>query len=704
MTLHLQRPNWHAGELAVHKLVHVPTRENPTAAGFPASYGYRVQVSPLVAFGALDDEGRPWTTIWGGAPGFARPIGHDLLMAGSLVDSEHDPVVSALFGPPGAGKQGDEEGGGGGGARRYQMDPADFASGGGKVVSGLSIDLATRDRVKLGGRLVEGGVSMEPGPLGGGQEGVARAEMVVLVEEGLGNCPKYLNRRDIRAAVPEPRLVSDSLPLPPEAIELLGKADMFFLSTAAADGRTMDTNHRGGPPGFVRVMRNNNNNNSDGEGVDLVYPEYSGNRLYQSLGNMHVRPLVGICVPDYESGDVLYLTGETQILVGADSARVLPHTKLAVKIHVTAAKFVAKGLPFRGRGAGGGGEEPDYSPYNPPVRRLAAEQQQQQEQGGPLAALPDDTRPAATATLVGRDIITPTVARFTFRLETAKDNNNNNNKKKLGRWQAGQHVTLDFSTELDMGWSHMREDDPASLNDDFVRTFTVSNAPPPPPPTSGQNDDSDDDPPGEAITDGTELQITARRHGPATGLLWRQNLRAPLELPVLGFGGSEAFRAPLGGGGAAEEQKKQAVFVAGGVGITPILAQAPGLLAAAASSSSKAGGQSGFSLLWSLRAADLPLALDSFARCEGLAGQTHIFVSGEAPPTAAEHVSKLEGLGAVVTMGRLTRDDVLGRGDKVQGEEEEKRRKFYCCAGPGLIKALLQWLEGEEVVYESFEY
>lgn len=641
MTLHLQRPTWHAGELAVHKLVHVPTRENPTNAGFPASYGYRVQVSPLVAFGALDDEGRPWTTVWGGVPGFARPIGHDLLMAGSLVDADHDPVVSALFG---AGKKED----GGGASRTYQMDQADFASGGGKVMSGLSIDLATRDRVKLGGRLVHGNVTKEPGPLGGGEDGVARAEVVVLVEEGLGNCPKYLNKREIRAAVPEPQLVSDTLPLPPEAIELLGRADMFFLSTAAADGRTMDTNHRGGPPGFVRVMRN-----SPDDGVDLVYPEYSGNRLYQSLGNMHVRPLVGICVPDYETGDVLYLTGETQILVGGDAARILPHTKLAVKVHVTAARFVAKGLPFRGPGAA------DYSPYNPPVRRLAAEKED-------IAIA--DTKPSATATLVGRDLITPTVARFTFRLETT-------GSKKLGRWEPGQHVTLDFAPELDIGWSHMREDDPTSLNDDFVRTFTVSNAPPP---TTGD----------DAIPDGTELQITARRHGPATGLLWRQNLRVPLELPVLGFGGSEVFRAPLNGG---EKKNKDVIFVAGGVGITPILAQAPGLLAASS------GGEPGFTLLWSLRAADLPLALDSFERCDGLARRTRVFVSGEAS-TSAEDISKLESLGAVVTVGRLTREDVLRSGD------EARERKYYCCAGPGLIKTLLGWLEGEEVVYESFEY
>ena len=71
----------------------------------------------------------------------------------------------------------------------------------------------------------------------------------MLVTESLGNCPKYLNKKDVVAHDPSAaELVSDTLPLPRDAVGLVYKADMFFLSTTT--GNTMDTNHRGGTPGL----------------------------------------------------------------------------------------------------------------------------------------------------------------------------------------------------------------------------------------------------------------------------------------------------------------------------------------------------------------------------------------------------------------------------------------------------------------------
>ena len=103
----------------------------------------------------------------------------------------------------------------------------------------------------------------------------------------------------------------------------------------------MDTNHRGGPPGFVRAL-------SDDTSTTLYWPEYSGNRLYQTLGNLQVTPLAGLCFPDFLTGDVLYVTGTTRILVGSDAADALPRSNLVVKLTVTAARLVTKGLPFQG--------------------------------------------------------------------------------------------------------------------------------------------------------------------------------------------------------------------------------------------------------------------------------------------------------------------------------------------------------------------
>lgn len=624
MAIHLERTAFHPGETAIHALLHIPPhRSNPTQAGLPARFASRVAASPLVAFGTLDDDGMPWTTVWGGEAGFATPLENGVLAVQSVVDAEDDPVAKSLFGTHAEGRLNDEP---------YHITREELEGGGGRVMAGLSIDLATRDRVKLGGRLVASKVDLTA------EEDVARVQMAMLVEESLGNCPKYLNKKNIYPHIPFPRLISDTLPLPPEAMGLLDKADLFFLSST--DGHSMDTNHRGGPPGFLRVISNNAEN-----GTQLIYPEYSGNRLYQTLGNMHERPLAGICVPDFATGDVLYLTGETKILVGDDAARLLPHTKLAVKIHVTAARFVRDGLPFRG-------EVVDYSPYNPPVRRVAGE----------VAGVAEETS-TVTATLLNREMLTPSIARFTFSLATSSTT------RGVRMWKSGQHVTLDFSEELDVGYSHMRDDDPASLNDDFVRTFTVSSAPAAAGPGKGE----------EEVRDGTEMQITVRKHGPATGLLWRWNLRAPLEVPVLGFGGEEEHRVP------EVDDGREAVFVAAGVGITPALGQAPGLLAAGRR----------FRVLWSLRAEDIPLAVDVFGKIGGLAERTTVFVTGDGVDDSVE--GTLTRLGSGIVRRRMRQEDVLL--DRKDGTE-----KYYLCTAPEMLKLLLVWLDGKDVEYESFEY
>ena len=66
--------------------------------------------------------------------------------------------------------------------------------------------------------------------------------------------------------LPNPKLVATNLPLPQAALDLIAKADLFFISSSNHEA-DMDTNHRGGPPGFVRILSNDDN------GLTIVYPE-----------------------------------------------------------------------------------------------------------------------------------------------------------------------------------------------------------------------------------------------------------------------------------------------------------------------------------------------------------------------------------------------------------------------------------------------
>ncbi|XXG95947.1 hypothetical protein Hte_002223 [Hypoxylon texense] len=644
----LESSEFHPGEQAMQHLLRIPQRHNPTHHDLPTPLAYRVAQSPLVAFGALDQQGRPWATVWGGEAGFCQPVAQDVLGVRATADARYDPVLQGLLAVDG------EKGGSG----RQIVDDAVVKPEGGRLMAGLSIDLATRDRVKIAGRMVVGTATRT-------EPGLADLQLAMRVEESLGNCPKYLNKKHITPHIPKPHLASEEggagVPLLPQAaLDLVAKADLFFIASKHG-AHSMDVNHRGGAPGFVRVLRNEHD---EGRGVALVYPEFSGNRLYQTLGNLHTDPLAGLVIPDFDTGDVLYVTGRATVLVGAKAAACMPRAKLAVRVDVEEARFVRDGLAFRGAVV-------DYSPYNPVVRRLATENED-------LGAVPS-SEGVATATLVRRERLTPTISRYTFTLGRQDQDGKGGGRKRLRAWRPGHHVTLDFAEELDMGYSHMRDDDPQSLNDDFVRTFTVSR------PIDPEDVASDG-----FIREGAEpeFEITVRRHGPATRLLERWNTRVPLAIPVLGFGGAEGFALAKGQEGVVR------VFVAAGVGITPLMAQAAGVLAA------DSGGQGGgLRVLWSLKGEDLPLAVDVLGRTRGLGSVTKLFVTGEAAGVGDEDamIAAIRGLGAEVLERRMGAGDVLAEGEK-------GRRKFYACAGPDMTKILLKWTEGEEVAYESFEY
>ena len=426
--------------------------------------------------------------------------------------------------------------------------------------------------------------------------------------------------------IPVPKLISDSLPLPQGAVDLLAKADMFFISSSNHES-DMDTNHRGGPAGFVRLLSNEEDN------CTLVYPEYSGNRLYQTLGNLSTTPRAGLVFPDYETGNVLYITGTTEILVREDANNLLHRSNMAVKIKLEAARFVEKGLGFRGLPG-----EP--SPYNPPVRFLAKEEAHE---------IPNSPK-QIYASLVEKMILTPTIARFRFNIA---------DPEKASRWKPGQYVALSFQDELDIGYSHMRDDDPKSLNDDFLRTFTVSSGP------------------GEAFSYG-QFDITIRKVGCVTEHLFRHNMRSKLEVLLKGFGGEFIFQQAPG---------EHIACIAGGIGITPLLAQATVL------------DLSCVHLYWTVRAEDLGLVLDSFEQFPGLVGCTRLFVTGAGNTAATRSLKKLEGMNASVEIRRMESGD-LG----LEAEDGVEIKKWYVCTGDELRKTVMEWLKGRLVISESFNY
>ena len=136
-TIYTSPIRFHEGEEKMRSLLHVPHGDNPTSPGLSPYAKDLLHTSSLLALGTLDADGRPWTTLLGGEPGFARSLGQSIVGVKTLVDRRFDPVIGLLLG--------DKEDG-----------EVHGAEGNGRIVSALSLHLATRKRVKMSGKMVAG--------------------------------------------------------------------------------------------------------------------------------------------------------------------------------------------------------------------------------------------------------------------------------------------------------------------------------------------------------------------------------------------------------------------------------------------------------------------------------------------------------------------------------------------------------------------
>jgi len=86
----------------------------------------------------------------------------------------------------------------------------------------------------------------------------------------------------------------------------------FFLATADEEGRP-DCSHKGGLPGFVRVSAPD----------EIVFPDYDGNGMFRSLGNVTVNPNVGLLFINFEKPRRLRVNGTASF---SHSDALLAHT------------------------------------------------------------------------------------------------------------------------------------------------------------------------------------------------------------------------------------------------------------------------------------------------------------------------------------------------------------------------------------------
>jgi predicted pyridoxine 5'-phosphate oxidase superfamily flavin-nucleotide-binding protein len=97
--------------------------------------------------------------------------------------------------------------------------------------------------------------------------------------------------------------------------------DMFFLATADDRGYP-NCSYKGGEPGFVRVLDEHT----------VAFPNYDGNGMYLSTGNVLINPNVGMLFIDFERGRRLRINGVASINEQDELMERYPEAQLIVRV------------------------------------------------------------------------------------------------------------------------------------------------------------------------------------------------------------------------------------------------------------------------------------------------------------------------------------------------------------------------------------
>lgn len=214
---------------------------------------------PFMVMAARDASGSPWATLLAGVPGFTVSP-----------DPQHLRVQT----------------------KPVRGDATDSALIEGAEIGLLGIELETRRRNRVNGPIVQ----------------VDDKGFTLEVAQSFGNCPQYISKRKWQAIQVEPSTmqVTRHTTLTEEMRGWIAAADTLFIASGydrEETGKGMDVSHRGGPAGFVKLQGTN----------QLVLPDYAGNNLFNTIGNLLLDPRVGLLFIDFDNGSLLQMTGKATI-------------------------------------------------------------------------------------------------------------------------------------------------------------------------------------------------------------------------------------------------------------------------------------------------------------------------------------------------------------------------------------------------------
>lgn len=296
---------YHAGELAVQACAgvqveaqalgqHIGASIQPTAQKF-------LQSQQLAIASTVDQQGRVWASLLTGQPGFVETI------------NERTARITAPLIP---------------------ADPLNQNLRMNNHIGLLIIDLANRRRLRMNGEAIADG----------------NESLLIHTEQSYFNCPKYIQSRHIQMDVAQSAVspvVQHFETLTQAQQDWIHQADTFFIASLHPESGA-DASHRGGYPGFVQVLNANT----------LMFPDYSGNNMFNTLGNLLINPKAGLLLIDFEQGNTLQLTGETHILWEDERLAKFAGAERLIEFHIAEVIETANATQLRWKFS-------EYSPANP---------------------------------------------------------------------------------------------------------------------------------------------------------------------------------------------------------------------------------------------------------------------------------------------------------------------------------------------------
>jgi predicted pyridoxine 5'-phosphate oxidase superfamily flavin-nucleotide-binding protein len=294
---------FHSGERDVQTLVGVRERSEHLGQlvirnNLPGAHKAFLSKLPFVLVGSVDGSGWPWASMVMGRPGFID------------VPDAHTLTINT---------------------RRISGDPLDEFLVEGADVGLLGIEYQSRRRIRIAAKVVA----------------VSDDVLLLRVVQTFGNCPQYIQARDheLLAGIDtlgEPLAKKKLDSLDDRAKEIIAAADHFYIASHYSEnvGDTShgaDVSHRGGKPGFVRIESDNK----------LIFPDFYGNNMFNTIGNIVANPRAGLLFIDFENGDLLFLTCTAEIIWDSEEQHTFVGAERFVRLAVVRGLLIEKAVPIR---------------------------------------------------------------------------------------------------------------------------------------------------------------------------------------------------------------------------------------------------------------------------------------------------------------------------------------------------------------------